>query len=153
MHKWGKTEREVKMSKNNNGKKDKLSYKGGSFVMCKRGLVYHGEKISTGAFNCWMVLRSFIFERDEKGNYEVCFPGRKLIGIMMGKSPKQITRYLIELRKVGLLKTHQVERSYYHELFDPPKSWEMECRKKIKQSQQEEELDRLERMRPVGVGF
>jgi len=153
MHKWGQGEGEEKMKNNNNGKKDRLSYRGGSFVMCKRGLVYHGKKIDTGAFNCWMVLRSFIFERDERGNYEVCWPGRKLIGIMMGKSPSQVTLYLKELRKAGLLKTHQVGQTFYHELFDPPKSWEMECRKKIKQAQQEEELDRLEKIRPVGVQF
>jgi len=134
-------------------KKGTLKYNGGSFVMCERGLVYHAEKISTGAFNCWMVLRSFIFARDEKGNYEVCWPGRKLIAIMMGKSESQITLYFKELRKVGLLKTHQVGQISYHELFDPPKSWEMECRKKIEKAEKEEELDRLEKIRPVGAQF
>ena len=134
-------------------KKGTLKYTGRGFVLCERGLVYHSEKISTGAFNCWLVLRSFIFERDEKGDYEVCYPGRKLIGIMMGRSASQVTLYFRELRKVGLLKSYQVGQISYHILSDPPKSWEMECRKKIKKAQQEEELDRLERIRPVGAQF
>ena len=141
------------MEKIKNGKKGTLKYSGGCFVMCERGLVYHGEKISTGAFNCWMALRSFIFGRDEKGEYEVCWPGRKSVGIMMGKSASQVTLYLKELREAKLLKTFQAGQTFYHILSDPPKSWEMECRKKIEKAQQEEELEVIESIRPIGIGF
>ena len=134
-------------------KKDKLNYEGRlpPFVMCLKGMVYHGGRISTGAFNCWMALKNYVSCWDEQGNYEAVYPGRTTIGIMIGKSAAQVSKYLAELRKVGMLKSYQVDRTFYHFLYDPPKSWEMECRKKIKKAQEKAEQRKIERCKEVQV--
>lgn len=134
-------------------KKDKLNYEVRMlpFVMCRKGMVCHGGRISTGGFNYWTALKIYVFCWDEEGNYEAVYPGRTTIGIMMGKSTAQVSNYLAELRKVGMLKTYQVDRTYYHFLYDPPKSWEMECRRKIKKSQEKAEQEEIENCKEVPV--
>lgn len=69
----------------------------------------------------------------------------------MGKSAAQVSNYLAELRKVGMLKSYQVDRTWYHFLYDPPRSWEMECRKKIKKAQEKAEQEKIESCRAVQV--
>lgn len=134
-------------------KKDKVRYDGNMppFVMCLKGMVYHGGQISPGAFNCWMALKNYVSCWDEQGNYEAVFPGRTTLGIMMGKHPSQVTKYFAELRKVGMLKSYKVDQTWYHFLYDPPKSWEMECRKKIKKAQEKREQEKIEKYREVSV--
>lgn len=150
--------REIKMKayeahKNNSKNKDrgKLKYQGKmpAFVMCLKEMVYHEGRISTGAFNCWMVLKSFVGQRDEKGNYEAVWPGRRTLAIMMGKSMSRVSEYLAELRRMKLLKTYQAGQTYYHLLYDPPKSWQTSCEKQLEKAREEAEIEKMEKIRVV----
>lgn len=114
-------------------KGDELQYKGraSGFLILPDEFNYTGDHLSHGAKMTWMAI--FMQNQDRDLNQRVSMPGREMLAILIDRSVRQVTTYLMELKRKGLLLTKgRKDKTSLYILCDPPKEWMRETKEKLK---------------------
>ena len=113
---------------------DELKYKGRAqgFIILPDDMAYISKRLTDTEFRLWVVLKKHAWTmKTAHGQIRRdCWPGRKRLAIMLGKSIKTIQRAIGELEKKGLLKVNRngnrKGKPNIYTLVDPPKKWKLE---------------------------
>ena len=112
--------------------RDELEYKGraSGFVVLPDEFTYTGGHLSHGAKMTWIAIFRHNYSQDP--TYRVSWPGRERLAILICRSVRQVTTYLMELKEKGLLLTQRrKDKTSYYLLYDPPIEWMKETKEKI----------------------
>ena len=104
----------------------KVIYKGDWTTPVPGPIVIAGKAMSHGAQRLWVALKYHARRPDEE---PTCFPGRVRLAEFMGISTAQLSRYIQELKDVGLISIQREPRVHglgvinVYTLHDPIKWW------------------------------
>ena len=121
---------------------DELGYEGRAtgFLIIPDEFIYAGDHLSHGEKMTWLAIFKHNWAPDP--TYRVSWPGRETLGVIIGASVRQVTRYLQGLREKGLLLSRRrLDKTSLHVLKDPPRTWMNDTLRKLKRLEQIEEAE------------
>ena len=112
---------------------EQLEYRGRmkGFSVIGDELTFCGKNLSVGARALWLVL--FASCRADDPRFRVSWFRRDSLAALLGKSDRAVGGWLRELEDKGLLKSkRRLGHASLRLLFDPPKKWARETRRRAK---------------------